>query len=83
MAVFGFAIVGPRALELRFDDGATLRVEFDPHRMRGLGGVLLVQAEFLAARLVDGTVCWPCGYRLDAQLARIRADEGQVWRPLG
>jgi hypothetical protein len=83
MAVRDFAIVGPRSIELRFDDGVMLRVEFDPQRMRGLGRVLLEEAEFMAARLVDGTVCWPCGYRLDVQLARVRADEGQVWRPLG
>ena len=79
MHIINFNHVEHLALEVRFADGATLEVRFDSGRLQGWAAALASVEEFLTARLHAGTVQWRCGYALDSQLARIRADEGRVW----
>lgn len=81
MLIQEFEFTGPRALRLTFFDGAQLDVVFEESRCRGLQTALLDDEEFARARLVGGTVVWPCGYRLDSQVGRIRADEASIWLP--
>lgn len=81
MYIIDFMHVEHLALEVRFADGATLEVRFESGRLQGWAAALASVEEFSTARLHAGTVQWRCGYALDSQLARIRADEGRVWVP--
>lgn len=81
MLIQAFELTGPRALRLTFIDATRLDVVFEEGRCRGLQSALLDGAEFARAQLVGGTVVWPCGYRLDPQVGRIRADEAGTWFP--
>ncbi|NJN00329.1 MAG: DUF2442 domain-containing protein [Aquincola sp.] len=81
MKITSVTVRPPLQLDVVFEDGCRLVVQFEPCRLSGLLEPLLEPVEFSAAYLRDGTVRWPCGAWLDAQLARIKADEGPVWCP--
>ncbi len=81
MRIVHFSVLGHLRLRVHFEDECSLAVEFDPDRLHGLSGPLRAPSEFAAAFLRDGTVAWPCGAQLDAQVARVKADEVAVWRP--
>lgn len=81
MRIASFSILGHLELELVFEDGCRLHVAFDPARLTGPLAPLSTASQFSAAYLRDGTVAWPCGASLDNEVARIRADEVEVWRP--
>jgi hypothetical protein len=81
MRIISFTLVEHLAIEVRFADGAALEVRFESDQLRGWATALISVEEFSTARVHAGTVQWRCGYALDAQLARIRADEGRVWTP--
>lgn len=81
MRIVDFSVSGHLLLRVRFEDDSSLDVEFDPERLQGLSEPLRSPSEFAAAFLRDGTVAWPCGAQLDAQVARVKADEVTVWRP--
>lgn len=83
MRIVSFQIVDHLVLQARFEDGAVLDVRFDPARMLGRAAALIDPETFARARLHDGTVSWNCGYAIDAEVARVRADEGGHWSPLG
>jgi hypothetical protein len=82
MRIVKAVVIEPLVLEILFEDSARLMVRFLPERLHGLQLKLLDPEEFRRAGLSMGTVVWPCGVVLDAQLARIKADEGRVWAPL-
>jgi hypothetical protein len=82
MRIVSFQIVGHLALQVGFEDGAVLEVRFEPGRMHGRAMALNDPETFARARLRDGTVAWECGFAIDAQVARVRADEGGTWLPL-
>jgi hypothetical protein len=58
-----------------------LRVAFEPERLTGPLAAFCEAGEFAAAHLRHGTVAWPCGAAIDNEVASIRADEVDVWRP--
>jgi hypothetical protein len=75
------AVLGYLQLEVVFEDGRKLLVEFDPERLTGPLAFCCEVDEFAAAYLRHGTVAWPCGATIDNEVASIRADEVEVWRP--
>lgn len=81
MLIIAFKIVEHLVLQVEFEDGEQLEIRFAATRLRGSSASMVIVDEFSAARLVGGTIGWRCGFTLDAQLARIRADEGQAWCP--
>ncbi len=76
-----FSVLGHLELEVVFEDDRRLRVEFDPDRLTGPLAAFCEEGEFAAAQLRHGTVAWPCGAAIDNEVASIRADEVDVWRP--
>lgn len=80
--IVGLSVPEHLAIDVRFEDSSHLRIRFDPQRLRGDRSRLLDVSEFCRAALAGGTVVWPCGYALDAEVARIKADEGSEWVPL-
>ena len=82
MRIANFSVLGHLKLELVFEDGCRLHVVFDGGRLAGSFAPLSSEIEFYAAYLSHGTVAWPCGASLDNEVARIRADEVEVWRPV-
>lgn len=82
MRIVGVSFPEHLAIDVRFEDSSHLRIRFDPQRLRGDQSRLLDVSEFFRAALAGGTVVWPCGYAVDADVARIKADEGPEWVPL-
>lgn len=76
-----FSVLRHLQVEVVFEDGRRLRVEFDPDRLTGPLAAFCEAGEFAAAHLRHGTVAWPCGAAIDNEVASIRADEVDVWRP--
>ncbi len=74
-------MLGHLQLEVVFEGGRKLRVEFDSERLTGPLASSCVAGQFAAAYLRHGTVAWPCGAAIDNEVASIRADEVEVWRP--
>lgn len=74
-------MLGHLQLEVVFEDGRKLRVEFDSERLTGPLASFCEAGQFAAAYLRHGTVAWPCGAAIDSEVASIRADEVEVWRP--
>jgi hypothetical protein len=81
MRITSFEFAGPYALRLRFQDGAELLVLLETTVLSGPWKALGTPDAFSRARLGLGTVVWHCGLALDAELARIKADEAEVWQP--
>jgi hypothetical protein len=81
MRIIAFEIIEHLALLVHFEDGAQLQVRFSGTGLRGASAALLDESEFATAHLAGDTVRWLCGFELDGQVARIRADEASVWRP--
>lgn len=79
--IASFSVLGHLQLEVVFEDGRKLRVEFDPERLTGPLASFRNAGEFAAAYLRHGTVAWPCGASIDNEVASIRADEVEVWCP--
>ena len=79
--IASFSVLGHLQLEVVFEDGRKLLVEFDPERLTGPLASFTEAGEFAAAYLRHGTVAWPCGAAIDNEVASIRADEVEVWRP--
>jgi hypothetical protein len=82
MRIVKAEVIETLVLDVIFEDSARLTVRFLPGRLRGNQLRLVDAEEFRRAELSMGTVVWPCGVVLDAQVARIKADEGRVWTPL-
>lgn len=81
MRIIAFEIVEHLVLLVHFEDGAQLQVRFSAAGLRGASAALLHEGEFATARLAGHSVRWLCGFELDGQVARIRADEASVWQP--
>jgi len=79
--IVSFSVLRHLQVEVVFEDGRRLRVEFDPDRLTGPMAAFCEAGEFAAAHLRHGTVAWPCGAAIDNEVASIRADEVDVWRP--
>jgi hypothetical protein len=76
-----FSVLGHLQLEVVFEDGRRPRAEFDPDRLTGPLAAFCEAGEFAAAHLRRGTMAWLCGAVIDNEVASIRADEVEVWRP--
>lgn len=81
MRIVSMEILEHLVLQVGFEDGTTLEVRFGQDSLVGLLAGWTDPAVFARASLASGTVVWASGYALDAELARIKADEGSVWRP--
>jgi hypothetical protein len=79
--IVGFEFTGKGSMVVTFGDGARCQVVFASGQVTGLAARVAEQGEFALARLRGGSVEWPCGYRLDADVGRIRADEARPWIP--
>jgi len=76
-----FSLLGHLPLEEVFEEGRKLRVEFNPARQTEPLASFCDSSEFSAAYLRHGPVAWPSGAAMDNEVASIRADEVEAWRP--
>lgn len=80
--ITSFEVVGPYALRLRFNDGLTRTIDFEPILEGELYGPLRDAAEFARVRLDPEvhTVVWPCGADFDPAVLHDWPDHEAAFR---